>query len=95
MPAHFLHNLLPNAHRIVAGHIHDSVDSAIGRFGFGKLMRIEWGQLDEQMLHLGLDLEVLDPRSQSLVLRDVTRPSAVREEFIERSWSLYKKKSVL
>ena len=82
MLGHLQHNVLHNAHRKLARDLHDGADAAVGSLAFGNLAPKERGQLGEQMLLLRVLLAVLTPRSQSLVLRDVTRPSVVREGFI-------------
>ena len=95
MPHHLLHDVLPNPHHIMGGYIDDGADSAIGGFGLRKDACIKRGHLGEQMLHPGLVIGVFDPRSQPLVLRDVTRQSSVREGSLGPSWRWYEKKSFL
>ena len=63
VPHHLLQDLLPNARRIMAGHLDDGADSAIGDLRFANLARVERRQLGQQMLHLGLVIEVFDPSS--------------------------------
>ena len=47
------------------------------------------------MIHLRLVVEILDPRSQSLLLCDVTRPSAVLDEFIRAQLEVVPEKVLL
>ena len=48
MPHHVLHDLLPNAHWIMAGHRDKAVDWAISGFGISNRAPVEGAQLGQQ-----------------------------------------------
>ena len=70
MPHHLVHHLLPNAHRIMARHLDDEADSAIGGFSFSNLARVEWGQLASKCSILDWSSKSA-PRARNLLYFDI------------------------